>query len=312
GLRRQEMQEMVNNSWHSYPKIYALGHNAVTELLFDPVIVEEKVDGSQFSFGLFEDGYRARSKGAVLNIIAPEKMFAKACEVVQGLPLKEGWTYRAEYLLKPKHNALAYDRTPKSHLIIFDINTGEESYMSWEAKAEEAARLGLEVMPKIFEGVISEPQMFRDMLETVSCLGGQKIEGVVIKNYKRFGLDKKVLMGKFVSEAFKEVHKRTWAEDNPTSKDILERLIESYRTPARWNKAIQHLNEKGLLESSPRDIGNLIKEVGEDVELECVNEIKESLYRWAWPHIRRGLNRGLPEWYKEELVKKQFEKDGCP
>lgn len=297
------------NSWHSYPKIYALGHRAITELLLDPVIVEEKVDGSQFSFGLFEDGYRARSKGAILNLLAPEKMFNKACEVVKGLPLKEGWTYRAEYLLKPKHNALAYDRTPKDHLIIFDINTGEEAYMSWEDKAEEAARLGLDVIPRMFEGVIDNPQMFRDMLDTVSCLGGQKIEGVVIKNYKRFGLDKKVLMGKSVSEAFKEVHKREWADANPKGKDILGMLTDSYRTPARWNKAIQHLTEKGVVEGSPRDIGLLIKEVGNDVEAECVEEIKEALYRWAWPHIRRGLNRGLPEWYKEELLKKQFGKE---
>lgn len=295
------------NSWHSYPKIYALGHNAITELLLDPVIVEEKVDGSQFSFGLFEDGYRARSKGAVLNLIAPEKMFSKACEVIQSLPLKEGWTYRAEYLLKPKHNALAYDRTPKNHLIIFDINTGEEAYMSWDEKAEEAARLGLEVMPRMHEGIITDPQMFRDMLETISCLGGQKIEGVVVKNYTRSGPDKKAMMGKFVSEAFKEVHKREWAESNPTGKDILGMLTDVYRTPARWNKAVQHLKERGLIDDSPRDIGLLIKEIGNDVEAECVDEIKDALYKWAWPRIRRGLNRGLPEWYKEALLKKQFE-----
>lgn len=300
---------MMNNSWHSYPKIYALGHSAIRELLLDPVIVEEKVDGSQFSFGLFEDGYRARSKGAALNLIAPEKMFLKACEVIQGLALKEGWTYRAEYLLKPKHNALAYDRPPNNHLIIFDINTDEETYMSWEQKAGEASRLGLEVMPRLFEGMINNPQQFRDMLEIESCLGGQKIEGVVVKNYARFGPDKKVLMGKFVSEAFKEIHKREWAEANPTGKDIIGLLTDTYRTPARWNKAIQHLSERGLLEGSPRDIGVLIKEVGIDVETECIDEIKDALYRWAWPNIRRGLNRGLPEWYKDELLKNQFDQE---
>lgn len=42
------------DSWHSYPSIFAIGHRALAELLLDPVIVEEKVDGSQFSFGLFD------------------------------------------------------------------------------------------------------------------------------------------------------------------------------------------------------------------------------------------------------------------
>ena len=58
----------MNTSWHSYPSIYALGHRYLEELLLDPVLVEEKVDGSQFSFGVFEhpEGpeLRCKSKGA--------------------------------------------------------------------------------------------------------------------------------------------------------------------------------------------------------------------------------------------------------
>ena len=113
----------MSDSWHSYPSIFALGHRALADLLLDPVIVEEKVDGSQFSFGLFErvavcdepheTVLLCRSKGAQLNLVAPEKMFIRAVDVVKELPLHTGWTYRAEYLAKPKHNALAYDRVPE-------------------------------------------------------------------------------------------------------------------------------------------------------------------------------------------------------
>jgi hypothetical protein len=35
--------------------------------------------------------------------------------------------------------------------------------------------------------------------------------------------------------------------------------------------------------------------------------IKDSLWKWAWPQLRRAVTRGLPEWYKAELMKKQFE-----
>lgn len=299
------------DSWHSYPSIFAIGHRALSELLLDPVLVEEKVDGSQFSFGLFDQEgervLRCRSKGAQLNIIAPEKMFIRAVEVAQSLDLRIGWTYRAEYLLKPKHNSLAYDRTPEKHLMVFDINPGHEEYLSYDAKADECARLGLEIVPKVFEGVIENVEHFRSMIDRTSALGGQKVEGVVVKNYKRFGPDKKVLMGKFVSESFKEVHAAEWKASNPTRTDIVERLIDTLRTPARWNKAVQHLRERGQIEDSPRDIGLLIKEAQADVEKECMELIAEKLAEWAMPQIRRGVVRGLPEWYKDQLVARQFE-----
>lgn len=299
------------DSWHSYPSIFAIGHRALAELLLDPVIVEEKVDGSQFSFGLFDQEgervLRCRSKGAQLNVVAPEKMFIRGVEVVKGLDLKVGWTYRAEYLAKPKHNSLAYDRIPEKHLMVFDINSGHEEYLSYAEKSAECARLGLEIVPLVFEGVIENVEHFRSMIDRKSALGGQMVEGVVVKNYRRFGPDKKVLMGKFVSESFKEVHAAEWKASNPTRTDIVERLIDTLRTPARWNKAVQHLRERGQIEDSPRDIGLLIKEAQIDVEKECMELIAEKLAEWALPQIRRGVVRGLPEWYKDELVKRQFE-----
>jgi RNA ligase len=300
-------------SWHSYPSIFALGHRALAELLLDDVIVEEKIDGSQFSFGRFsdypiDDGYLCRSKGAQLNITAPEKMFQKAVDYVTGLDLRDGWTYRAEYLQRPKHNALAYNRAPANNLIIFDINPSEEEYLSWAAKAEESARIGLETVPRYFNGRLTAIECLREMLSRESVLGGQKIEGVVIKNYHRFGPDKKVLMGKFVSEDYKEVHAKEWKAANPTKGDVMERLVEKYRTPARWQKALIHLREQGKIEDSPRDIGMLMKEVWPDVDKECQEDIKDALYAWATQHLRRGVTRGLPDWYKELLMKKQFER----
>jgi hypothetical protein len=296
----------MNISWHSYPKVYNLGHKYLEELFLDPVICEEKVDGSQFSFGRFDGELKCRSKGAQLNVIAPEKMFLKAVEMARILDLHEGWTYRAEYLTKPKHNSLAYDRTPSCGLIIFDINVGEEDYLPYLEKAQEADRLGLEVVPILKEGMIEDIAHFRQLLDTTSVLGGQKVEGIVIKNYSRFGLDKKALMGKFVSESFREVHAKEWKDKNPQNKDILQSIIEQYKTSSRWHKAVQHLKEKGELDSDPRDIGKLILEVKEDVHQECVDEISKLLFKWAWPHIQRGIVAGLPEWYKDELLKIQF------
>ena len=56
---------MKVSTLHSYPSIFNLGHRAVAGLLGGPVIVEEKIDGSQFSFGVTVDGeIVTRSKGA--------------------------------------------------------------------------------------------------------------------------------------------------------------------------------------------------------------------------------------------------------
>jgi hypothetical protein len=293
-------------SYTSYPKVWALGHSGIKELLFDEVIVEEKIDGSQFSFGRFDGVLHCKSKGAEINIEYPEKMFSNAVDVVKKLDLTDGFTYRAEYLKTPKHNVLAYDRIPKDHLIVFDISIGMEEYLVPETKLSEANRLGLECVPVLFKGSIENPASIVELLNTTSVLGGQKVEGIVIKNYRRFGIDKKILIGKYVSEAFKEVHGAEWKEANPTKNDVIAHLSASYKTPARWNKAIQHLKEAGKLTQSPKDIGALIREVQDDIEAEEKEEIKNKLYANAIQHIKRGVVGGLPEFYKEYLMKEQF------
>lgn len=297
------------SSWHSYGKIWAIGHAAINEIFFDDVLIEEKVDGSQFSFGIFNGELKVRSKGQELVLDAPEKMFNKAVDVVKQLAplLRDGWTYRGEYLQKPKHNVLAYDRTPVNNIILFDINTAQETYLSYEEKKAEAERLGLEVVPILFQGKVSSVHDLTQLLEKTSVLGGQKIEGFVVKNYTRFTKESKVMLGKFVSESFKEKHKVDWKEGNPGQHDIIQNIVNAYRTAARWDKAIIHLDEKGELEGSPRDIGKIIKEVPKDLLAECEQEIKDLLWTWAKDKIMRGVNAGLAEYYKECLMKKAFE-----
>ena len=297
------------SSWHSYPKIFNMGHPGIRKLFDDEVLIEEKVDGSQFSFGIFDGELRARSKGQQIVIDAPEKMFTKAIETVKELAplLKNGYTYRGEFLNKPKHNTNAYERTPNKFIIIFDISPSEEVYLSYEEKAAEAARLGLEVVPIMYQGKVTNYETFHTFLDKTSILGGCKIEGLVVKNYKKFGSDKKILLGKFVSEAFKESHLKGWKEANPGKGDILDVLILNSKSTARWAKAVQHLKERGELTNTPKDIAALMKETNLDALTELEAVIKEQLFKWAWPKVSRAVVGGLPEWYKEELAKSQFE-----
>ena len=292
----------------SYPSVYAIGHAAIGELFDGDVVVEEKVDGSQFSFMVKNGELSCRSKGKQLVIDAPEKMFERAVATAFALrdELRNGWIYRGEYLEKPKHNTLAYARIPRQHVILYDVETAPSAFLSPDEKFQEADRLGLECVPVMHVGPIESADMIRALMASESCLGGTPPEGLVVKNYARFGKDKKVLMGKYVTEAFKEVHGKEWKSANPTRTDIIQQLIGRYKTEARWAKAVQHLREAGALEGSPRDIGPLMKEVPADVLKECRDEIMESLFRYAWPQIQRGIVSQLPEWYKQRLLESAF------
>lgn len=296
----------------SYPSIYALGHRAVADLFREPVVVQEKVDGSQISFARYEgpDGpfLKVRSKGADILPAAPPDMFRAGVLYLQSIieTIPANVIFRGEYLAKPKHNALVYDRVPRHNIVVFDVDEGMEAYAGWDKVCWFAGQLDLETVPMLHFGVIETPTELRALLDRESFLGGQKVEGVVVKNYQRFTPDKKVMMAKLVSEAFKEVHAAEWKGQQA---DIIALLRAEYASPARWQKALIHLRERGLIEDSPRDIGKLIPEVRLDISEECEAEIKDKLFDWAWPKIRKGLTHGLPEWYKEALLAKQFEQE---
>jgi hypothetical protein len=291
---------------NSYPKVYALGHRAVTGLNGSQVIIEEKVDGSQFSFGRYNNILRVKSHNKEMVPDAPEKMFKKAVDFVATLDLMNGWTYRGEVLDKPKHHLLTYSRVPNGNVILFDINVAPENYLSYNDKDIEAIRLGLEIVPRLYEGIFAfDIPSLMAFLERESILGGTKIEGIVIKNYNLFGPDGKPLMGKFVSEKFKEDAKKQWKNNNPGGKDVIDNLIQVFKTEIRWEKAILHLREEGKITDDPKDIGLIIKTVMQDIKDECRDDIEGMLYSWAIDKVLRGCIRGLPEWYKKKLIEKQ-------
>jgi hypothetical protein len=152
----------------SYPSIYAVGHAALDELLKVEVLIEEKIDGSQFSFGRDLDGQlHCRSKGQAINLDAPEALFKTAvdwCAANAGrMPL--GLTFRCEYLAKPKHNVLTYARTPVNNLIVFDVTEEGERYHSHSLKLEAAAEIGLECAPLLFSGPIDSVASLKSFLD---------------------------------------------------------------------------------------------------------------------------------------------------
>jgi len=293
----------------SYSSPLNLGHKHLDHLFDGPVVVQEKIDGSQFSFGALNGELRCRSRRMPIELEAPG-MFSKAVEVVKSLHEKnlliDGWTYRGEYLSKPKHNTLPYDRVPNGHIILFDIDAGYEDYLSPEMLTSSACALDLESVPTWL--IEKQPTLdeINIWLEEPSILGGM-MEGIVIKNYAQLGADHKTLMGKYVSSIFKESHSKDWKKRNAGKTDIMMQLVEMYLSQARWQKSVQHRDEAGDLLHAPQDIGPLLRDIQEDIKTECADEIKTILFNHYWKDLSRKLTQGFPEWYKEKLAEEMLD-----
>lgn len=294
---------------HSFPKIFALGTKYVKNIFDGEVNISEKVDGSQMSFGKINGELEIRSKNKKLYVDNPEKMFSAGIEYIESIKslLPEGLAFHCEYLKAPKHNSLTYARIPKNHLMLYGIRTLQDDFIP--ALELMADTLGIEVVPTIFEGLIANPEEVHVLMNQESVLGRVKIEGLVVKNYnKPFLLGGQVIplmMGKLVSEAFKEVHRANWNEGE-TRKSRLDGFLSSFCTEARWRKSIQSLRDRGELLEEPKDIGPLLKEIHLDIQ----EEEKENIKDWLWGEFSKELKRrstkGFVEFYKKEILKESF------
>jgi hypothetical protein len=294
-----------------YPKILHIGDKAIADLFDDVVEITEKIDGSQFDFGLLDGELVCRSKGKEQDLDDPDKMFAEAVEYVKTIQdrLPNNVFFFAEYLQKPRHSTLAYDNIPKNHLALFGTMKNDKTMSNYEGLKEYANLLDIDVVPLLYEGKTNVEQSLK-LLETPSYLGGQKIEGIVVKKYEDWlflgRIFTPVKAGKYVSEKFKEVNKSDWAKLN-TAKGGLETLKESLKTEARWNKAIMHLKERGEFSGTVRDIGNLVKEIHHDITEEEQENIKDTLWNLYKDDMMRAATRGFVDWYKTSIAKGDFQ-----
>jgi len=226
-----------------YTKVMNLGNSGTERALVGEVVVQEKIDGSQFRFGINEDGELVMgSKSVNWEYEQWDKMFKPGCDYLLSIEevIKQNYKpdtyFFCEYLQSPKHNVLKYDRIPEGHLILFDMmQEGQwiKSRVSLEATAIE---LNIDVVPELFRGVIEMQRVgagpkfdrtkgwtgtdfLKNMInQTMSVLGGVTIEGVVMKNYNEWmhvGGQVYPVFTKYVRESYKEQHAKDWKVKAP-------------------------------------------------------------------------------------------------
>lgn len=286
----------------NYPKLHNLGHRETHGMLDFPMQVEEKIDGSQFSFGITTDGVVwCRSKSVAIDMDKPCD-FALAVQSVERMAadgeLGDGWVYRAEYLRKPRHNVLVYDRVPKGNLVLFDAENQKGEYVAAQQRANIADRLGIDVVPVLDTGTFTAVQLAQFFNQT-SILGGCKVEGIVLKAANGLLFDKDRMQAKYVSPAFREVAKQKVVR-GPVD-DPFAPIARKYGTPARWLKAVQHLTDAGQLVNAPADIPKVLKEVQRDVFEEEGDAIVADVLALAKPKLYRSIVVGLGDWYLRHI-----------
>jgi hypothetical protein len=296
----------------AYPKIFALGTRHIQEIFNGPIEITEKIDGSQFAFGKIEGELLMRSRGRAIYEESCDNLFNEA--VASVVPIKDiipdNTIFYGEYLKKPKHNCIAYDRFPSRHIALFGMCDPLGNFDSkYEALQEYAEVFGVDVVPRLHNGEPPDDPLalLQTFMDTDSYLGGSKVEGIVVKRYGEFliaGQPRTVMAGKYVSEEFKERNQAGFKKGS--SRNVLLDFMDTFRTEARWRKGVQHLAEDGELLNEPKDIGKILKAIHQDI----VDEEKEYISQWLYTHfikdIKRAACRGFAEWYKEYLLKESL------
>jgi hypothetical protein len=296
-----------------YGRVYALGKSEVLGIFSGPILVQEKIDGSQFSFLRDDDGLHFRSRNQEVKA-GESGQFSAACAALLEREdrIPKGIVFRGENMPKPKSNVLAYQRVPRGHVVLYDgLHYGAGAPLAWCEVEGYAELMNLEVVPTIHHDcseAVVEPEDLGRWIAEPSMLGGMR-EGIVVKNYLMVDpwCPGQWLKAKYVAPQFKEFATGKAFKAPVAGADMATVLGQKYRSEARWHKAIAHMRDDGLLHGDARDIGPLMGYVVDDVLAEDGEDIKEALFKAAWKQIARSLTVGLPEWYKTELTKKQFE-----
>lgn len=306
----------------AFPKVFQMADKHVTGIWDGEIEITEKLDGSQFVFGTVDGGFYMRSKGAMIydkdhwvREISTSDIFWMATDHALNLYQKgrihEGHVFYCETISKPRHNVLTYDEIPRHGLALFGWTIDGEP-MQYASLELAASTLDIGIANLLYHGTVPDDvdklAWVLHFLDEQSDLGGPNIEGVVLKAYREYfvgGQLMPIMSAKYVSEAFKEVHRKDWNRNNSSGGKWNE-YKDSFNTEARWNKAIQHLRDDGLLIGEPKDIGALIKEINRDI----TEEEKENIMRWLWDHfhkeILRTATRGFPEYYKRMLLEESL------
>jgi len=161
---------------HLYDIYNKKGSDFVNQLFNQYVTINEKMDGSAFSFerdketGKFKFYRRDQRNPITMVDRTLMKYYEKPIQYIESLPphvlekMPRGWRFGLEYFANNKPVEITYDRLPKNNLIlsyVHEMDGGDKIKKTIQDKDELdnwADLLGVERPPIVFQGHLSEDQ----------------------------------------------------------------------------------------------------------------------------------------------------------
>lgn len=251
----------------------------------DYIIVQEKIDGANFSIRYDEetDTIASFSRKNFLNFENnlrgawnwSQKLDKALVKEVLGtnLILFGEWlvSHTIVYPADKYQNAYFYD--------VFDIET--KQYLEQHKVKDIVNRLGLIYVPVFYEGEFISWEHLKQFVGRTD-LGGENGEGIVVKNMTRLNdpntrlpFYTKIVGDKFAEK--KSVKKFDGQKMEERAK--LQSVVESVVTDGRVTKLLHKMVDEGIIPEDwdEHDMGTIAKNISREVYYDCVKEEPETV-----------------------------------
>ena len=188
---------------HLYDLYNKKGADFVNQIFNQYVTINEKMDGSAFSFernkdtGKFKFYRRDQRNPITLVDRTLMKYYEKPIQYIESLPphiiqkIPRGWRFGLEYFANTNPVEIVYDRLPKNHLILSYVHQLDDSgkivktIQKKESLDEWADLLGVERSPIIFQGKLDEDQKSQ-LLEFLNTPFKKLVERFSTQSFVRY------------------------------------------------------------------------------------------------------------------------------
>jgi len=274
---------------HLYDIYNKKGQEFIDQLFNTFVTVNEKMDGSAFTFerdketGKFKFYRRDQRNPITLVDRTLMKYYEKPIQYIESLPphilekIPRGWRFGLEYFSNNKPVEIMYDRIPKNHLILSYVHEyGEDGKIKKTIQDKEeldkwADLLGIDRAPIIFQGHLTDEQK-SSILDFLRTPLEKLVERFKTQSFVRFiigTLNPDLKRSALNEDLDKEVEGIVFRFGDPKKESgdpVLAKMVDPVFTQMAKDKSLKQKEEKpsDFLGLTVMDVMNFILEKGLD------------------------------------------------
>ena len=262
------------------------GNEFITKLFQSFVTVNEKMDGSAFTFerdpdtGKFKFYKRDQRNPITLVDRTLMKYYERPIQYIESLPphiiqnIPRGWRFGLEYFANPKPVEIVYDRVPNNNLILSYVHKsegpkGRSTVQNQEELNNWADLLGVERPPIIFQGVLSKEQK-RKILEFINTPFSELVSEFKTRSFVAFIVGvlnpelKNTALNHDLEKAIEGIVFRFGSEED--EEPVLAKMVDPVFTELAKSKYVDKKEKKpsDFLGITVMDVMNFILEKGAD------------------------------------------------